>query len=71
MRLTLNTLENTRKTLSRIIRKYNAGEIEDVKFRNLVYAFSHLLGYWRTEKDLEIEERLTKLEEKLYEERDL
>jgi len=62
----LNTLENSRKSLARILRLYAQGKIEDAAyFRNLVYGLSHLLNYWKVEHDLEFEKRLEEIEAKL------
>lgn len=61
--LRLNTHQNARKSMARLIRLYDKDEISDTKFRNLCYALSRLLEYFRFEKDLEVEERLDKLEQ--------
>ena len=64
-RLRLNTPVNARKTLSRLIRLVDSGEIQDGRFRTLVYGMAKLLEYFRFEKDLEIEARLTEIERRL------
>ena len=66
-RLRLNTPENTRKTLGRLTRLFDAGEIKETKYRALVYGLSKLLEYFRFEKDIEIEKRILVIEEKLAE----
>jgi hypothetical protein len=38
--MTLNTITNTRKTLARLIRRFNKSKITESKFRALVYAIS-------------------------------
>lgn len=64
IQLRLNSLENSRKSFARIIREYMRGDLDRVTFRDLVFAMSGFLGYWRTEKELDIEERLLALEER-------
>lgn len=61
--IVLNTPENSRKTLARLIRKYNADQIDEQKFKALVYAINYLLSYWKLEKELDIERRIEALEE--------
>jgi len=65
MRLTLNSLENSRKSISRILRLYWKGEMEADHFRNMMYGFSILHSYWKTEKELEIENRIEAIEKQL------
>lgn len=65
MQLRLNTLENCRRSYARIIREYEAGHIEDARARTLGYLMTGLLSYWKLEKDLEIEERLERIERSL------
>lgn len=67
MQLRLNTLENSRKSYARVIREYQAGNIEDQQARTLGYLLSGLLSYWRLESDLRVEERLEKIERALEE----
>lgn len=61
----LNTLKEAQRELSRLIRAYYRDEIETPKFKTLVYAFSVLLNFQKTEKDQELEKRLTELESKV------
>ena len=63
--LRLNTLENSRQSLGRIIRMYSRGELDAVPYRNLCYGFSHYLSYWKVELDARIEERLDAIEDAL------
>jgi len=65
IQLRLNSLENSRKSFARIIRLYMCGELDRVMFRDLVFAMSGLLGFWRAEKELDIEDRLLSLEEQI------
>lgn len=64
-RLTLNSIPNTRRTLSRIIRARAAGKLTDSTYRSLVWGLGGLLAYWRLESDLSVEERLDRLESRL------
>ena len=61
----LNTLKEAQGELSRLIRAYYRDEIETPKFKALVYAFSVLLNFQKTEKEQQLEQRLTELESKV------
>lgn len=61
----LNTLKEAQGELSRLIRAYYRDEIETPKFKSLVYAFSVLLNFQKTEKEQQLEQRLTELESKV------
>ena len=61
----LNTLKETQNEFSRLIRAYYRDEIETPKFKTLVYAFSVLLNYQKTDAAQELEKRLTELEGRL------
>lgn len=63
--LRLNTLENSRQSLTRIIRMYTKGELDHEPYRDIVYGFAGLLAYWKLEKDCEIEKRLDRIEDTL------
>lgn len=63
--LDLDTLEDSRKSFARVIKAYGAGEISENMGRALTYMLSNYLNYWKLEKDLEIEERLDRIEEKI------
>jgi len=65
MRLITTTQEATRKTLARILRYRLKGDIDDATARTLISGFNTMLGYWKLEADLRIEERLDRLEEQL------
>ena len=64
-RLPMKSHDEARRTLSRLIRAFHAGEIEESKFRVLVYAFSALLSYFKHSADVEIEKRLDELEQRM------
>ena len=61
----LNTLKEAQGELSRLIRAYYRDEIETPKFKTLVYAFSVLLNFQKTDTAQELEKRLTELESKV------
>ena len=64
-RMPLNTHNNARRTLARFIKEYHRDEIDRVKFRDIVYAMSHLLGYFKLDAELSIEDRLERIEQAL------
>ena len=45
----MNNLEESRKQLNRLMRAHLHGEIDTQTFRNLTYAFSVMLSYFKTE----------------------
>ena len=60
-----NTLEAARRTLARIIREYKQTpdtEREHAAFRNVVYAFSILLSFFKAETDADLLQRVEALE---------
>ena len=61
----INNLKETQNELSRLIKAYYRDEIETPKFKTLVYAFSVLLNYQKTDTNQELEKRLTELEGRL------
>ena len=63
MKLKLNNLENSRKSLARVLRDYANDEMEEKKARTMSYLFSAFLQYWKLEADLDIEERLAAIEQ--------
>ena len=63
MVLRLNTAPNARRTLARIVRLFDNGELAEQKYRALIYGLSHLLAYFKHEDDLRIEERISRSEE--------
>jgi hypothetical protein len=65
LRLTMNTLESSRKALARIIRLYAADKLEAGKARTLGYLFAQYLAYWKVEDAAAIERRIAALEDAL------
>ena len=65
--LTLNNLKNTRQTLARIIRLYNAGDISQEKYKNLIYGISTLAHIFKAEFEISSEERIKAIEKALEE----
>ena len=63
--LRLNTPQNARKTLARIVRLYNDGEIDEQRAKTTAYLLTQLLGFFKFEADMEIERRLEELEARL------
>ena len=63
--LRLNTHENARKSLARLLREFHKKPGDVTEFRAKVHAFSVLLQYFTFEKDLQIEQRLEQIEEQL------
>ena len=60
-----NTLEAARRTLARFIREYKQTpdtEREHAAFRNVVYAFSILLSFFKAETDADLLQRVEALE---------
>ena len=66
-KLALNTVENSRKTLARLLREYNSDAIEHQKFRNLCFGFTTFLSFFKQEADLRIEKRINDLAEEIQE----
>lgn len=62
IRLNLDTLEDSRKTYCRLIRLRGRNKIEDAKYKSLIYGMTGLLGFWKLEKELDIERRLESIE---------
>jgi len=67
-KLWLNSLENTRRTLARLIRTFHsAGEVDIQRFRTEIYALRSLIDCFKLEKEWEVVERLDAIEERLEE----
>ena len=65
MQLRLNTLPNVIRTYNRVIRLYMADELETSKARTLGYLLAGRVNAERVQKELQIEERLQAIEERL------
>ncbi len=63
--LRLNTPANARRSLARIIRMRAKDEITEADYKSIVYGISSMLGYFKLESDLRIEERIEALEARL------
>ena len=61
----LNSLVNSRKILSRLIREYTAGKIEDGQAKTLGYLMSTLLAFFREESNADIVTRIESIERQL------
>ena len=69
-RMTMRTTQEARNQLTRIIREYKSTaefERDHTSFRNLIYGFSVLLQFFRTEAELEIQKDLDYLKDKVNE----
>jgi hypothetical protein len=63
--MNLSSVEQTRQTFARVIRRFNSGHMEADRAKTFAYLFSQLLAYWRVETEKAIEERLDRLEEQI------
>jgi hypothetical protein len=63
--LNLETLEDSRESFAFIINKYAAGEISEKQGRAFTYMLANYLKYWQVIKDVQIEERLDLIEERI------
>jgi hypothetical protein len=61
----LNTLEGTREFFQEVIEIYTQAGISENNLRAMCYALKGYLGYWTLIKNVEIEERLDAIEERL------
>ena len=64
-RMSLKTLQNSRRSYCQILRAYRFKtdeSLEGGRFRDLVYGFSVLLAYFRAERDEDLERRISELE---------
>ena len=59
-----------RLTLARLIRCYHRDELEETKFRAMVYGFNTMLSYFKHAADLRIEDRLDEIETELEEQKE-
>ena len=67
-RVPLNTLRNTSKTLQRLIRdvlRDEEGELDMSRMRLVNAMMSNLISAHRLEKELELDERIERIEKKL------
>ena len=63
--LSLGSIIAVRKTMARMMKKFNKGELSAEKMRILTYSVTVLLQAFKAEVTQDLEERLTALEEKL------
>ena len=59
----LGTLEQAKKFYAEVIEIYAQGVINESNMRALIYALSNYLPYLKFEKDMELEARITALEQ--------
>lgn len=60
--LRLGSVKACRQTLARLTREVGRGTIDGGLYRVLVWGISQMIAYWKLEKDLEIEQRIQRLE---------
>ena len=65
LKLRLNSIENSRKSLARLVRLRGRNEITDSDYRALVYGLSSLLAYWKLEADTAIEKDIENLRQRI------
>ena len=65
MRLTLHTHDSARRSLGRLLRLFHNDDIDEGKFRAMVYGFNALLAYFKLDAELDIEARLEAIEKAL------
>jgi len=65
IKLQLNSLTNSRRTMARIMRMYADGQVDNAQFRNLTYAFSTILQFFKAENEAELLRRIEMLEQQL------
>ena len=65
LRMVLNSLSNTRKTYSRIIRRYKDGEISTEEAKTLTYMFNTLCQLFKSEAELDFNDRIEAIEKAL------
>ena len=64
-RMSLKTLQNSRRSYCQILRAYRFKtdeSLEGGRFRDLVYAFSVLLSFFKAEQAEDLERRISELE---------
>lgn len=61
--LRLGSVKSCRQTLARLVREYSRGKIEEGPFKTLTWGVSQLIAWWKLETELQIEERVKRLEE--------
>ena len=66
--LRINTRQNARKSLTRIIREFDADpEANHVRFKAMLHGFNTLLAYDKVAEETELLERIEALEQRVQE----
>jgi len=65
LKLRLNTIENSRKSLARLVRLRGRNEITDSDYKPLIYGLSSLLSYWKLETDTAIQKDIEDLRQRI------
>ena len=64
-RINTKSHESTRISLGRLIRSYQAGQIDSQTFRDMIYGLNLLLGFFKLELEQDVERRLEAIEEQI------
>lgn len=62
-KLRLNTPTNCRKSLTKILRLYSQGRLDDSIYKSLVWGISQLIANFKVELDFSTSKRMAQLEE--------
>lgn len=60
--LRLGSVKACRQSMTRVIREYAKGRVDESLYRALIWGLSQLITYWKLEHDLQIEKRIDELE---------
>lgn len=63
--LRLGSIKSCRQTMTRLVREYGAGKVDDGTYRAVIWGLGQLISYWRLETDLRIEDRIDAIEKAL------
>jgi len=64
-RLPLDSLQNARRSFSRLITAYYRGVLDERKFKMMIYGMNVLLGYLKEVETEELEKRIAALEARI------
>jgi hypothetical protein len=64
-RINASSHAKARVSLGRLIRERQRGDIDSATFRDLIYSMNLLLGFFKLDAEIQIEERLTKIEDEI------
>ena len=58
----LNSVENCRKSIGRLVKARFNDEIGDITFKSMIHGLNVMVSYWKLEKEISYEQRLDELE---------